>query len=65
MCIIYFQILWATVLVSYPLKILSSTHCLSDKNKQRISSLLFNNSASATNVDNILDEYGGTHTPMA
>jgi hypothetical protein len=53
------------VLIPYPLKISSSTHCFSDNNKQRkyLGSLLFN--ISATNVDNILDEYGGTHTQMA
>jgi hypothetical protein len=64
-CIIYFQILWCMVLISYPLKILSCTHCLSDNNKQRksLGSLLF--STSATNVDNILHEHGGTHTHMA
>jgi len=51
-------------LIPYPLKILSCTHCFSG-NKQRkyLGSLLFN--TSATNVDNILDEYGGTHTQMA
>jgi len=64
-CIIYFQILWCMVLIFYPLTILSCTHCLSDKNKQRksLGSLLFN--ISATNVNNILDEYGGSHTQMA
>lgn len=63
-CIIYFQILWCIVLISYPLKMLSWTHCLCDNNKQRksLGSLLFN--TSATNVDNILDEYGGTRTQM-
>jgi hypothetical protein len=64
-CIIYFQIFWCMVLISYPLQILPCTHCLSNKNKQRKSpgSLLFN--TSATNVNNILAEYGGTHTQMA
>jgi hypothetical protein len=50
------------VLISYPLKILSCTHCWSDNNKQRksLGSLLF--SAGAINVDNMLDKYGGCHT---
>lgn len=57
MCIIYFHILRCMVLLSYPLKILSCAHCLSD-NKQRksLGSLVFN--TSDINVDNLLHEYG-------